>query len=187
MAIILSSTGLIENCTLHPPAKLPSERIIKKDIFRMVWKAVSLKVIAGATVMLSPVWIPIGSIFSTVQIMTILSSLSRKSSSSNSFHPKTACSTKTSCVGEASSPRFRASFNSSGVCTKLPPYPPKVKEGRITSGKPISWAVSFPSRKEFAIFEVATGIPISIISCRNFSRFSASSIASSSTPIIRTL
>ena len=55
MAMISSSTGLTLNCTLQPPAKTPILRIILKAISRILWKAVSLNVIAGATVIESPV------------------------------------------------------------------------------------------------------------------------------------
>jgi hypothetical protein len=57
------------------------------------------------------------------------------------------------------------------------------KEGRITSGKPISCANSFPSRNELAVFAGATGTPIAIIHWRNFSLSSALSMAFMSTPI----
>ena len=99
---------------------------------------------AGATVMLSPVWTPIGSRFSTTQMIQTLSAPSRSNSSSYSFHPSTAFSTSTSCVGEAVSPRCKAASRSSLECTKLPPVPPRVKDGLMTSGKPICWAYSFP-------------------------------------------
>jgi hypothetical protein len=49
----------------------------------------SVSVRIGATVIESPVWIPIGSMFSTPQTMMQLSFLSRTTSSSNSFHPIT--------------------------------------------------------------------------------------------------
>ena len=49
------SSGLTANCTLQPPAKSPILRIIFIAISRMRWKAVSDNVIAGATVMESPV------------------------------------------------------------------------------------------------------------------------------------
>src|SRR5690554_6835131 len=89
-AIISSVSGLMANWTLHPPAKFPSERIILMAIFRIRWKVVSDKVMAGATVILSPVWMPIGSRFSTVHMMITLSFRSLSNSNSNSFQPKTA-------------------------------------------------------------------------------------------------
>ena len=160
MAMISSVSGLRANWMLHPPAKLPRSRMMAIEVFLISWNAVSLSVIAGATVMESPVCTPIGSKFSTVQMMATLSFESRKSSSSNSFHPMRAFSTSTSCMGDAVSPRFSASSRNSLLSTKPPPVPPSVKDGRITSGKPISCANSLPSRKEFAVLAGATGTPI---------------------------
>ena len=110
---ISSVSGFMANCTLQPPAKLPRLRIIFIAMFRMFWKAVSLSVIAGATVMLSPVCTPMGSKFSTVQMITTLSFLSRNNSNSNSFHPNNAFSTSTSCMGLACKPLSKAASNSS--------------------------------------------------------------------------
>src|SRR5690606_9868879 len=74
IAIISSfSSGLTANCTLQPPAKFPIERIILNAMLRIFWYVRSLRVMAGATVILSPVWIPMGSMFSTEQIITTLS------------------------------------------------------------------------------------------------------------------
>src|SRR5690606_31910396 len=55
MAMISSVSGFKANCTLQPPAKLPRFLIMVIAVLRMSWKAVSLSVIAGATVILSPV------------------------------------------------------------------------------------------------------------------------------------
>ena len=159
MAMISSVSGLSANCTLHPPAKFPRSRIIRIAVLRMSCIAVSLRVMAGATVIESPVCTPMGSKFSTVQIIQTLSAASRNNSNSNSFHPNTAFSTSTSCIGEACKPRFRASSKSSLSCTNPPPVPPNVNEGRITNGNPISCANSFPSKKELAVFAVATCTP----------------------------
>ena len=138
-------------------------RIMCMAISRMRWYALSLSVIAGATVMESPVCMPIGSKFSMVQITVTLLLLSRSNSNSYSCQPKSAFSTNTSWEGEASKPRFKAASNSDFSFTKPPPVPPKVNEGRITNGKPISCAISLPSKKEFATRDWATGTPISII------------------------
>ncbi len=116
-------------------------------------------------------------------MITTLSLLSRSNSSSYSFQPNTAFSTSTSCMGLAVSARFSASSNSSFLKTMPPPVPPNVNDGRSTNGKPISCANSFPSKNELAIFASQTGMPISIIHNRNFSRSSALSIALMSTPI----
>ena len=112
--------------------------------------------------------------------------LSRKSSNSYSCQPMMDCSTNTSWVGEACKPLFKAASKSFGSCTNPPPVPPKVKDGRITNGKPVSCAISFPSRNERAVRPLQTPTPISIIFNRNFSRSSVVSIAAISTPMIRT-
>ena len=137
--------------------------------------------------MLSPVCTPIGSKFSTVQMITTLSALSLSNSSSYSFQPSTAFSTSTSWIGLAVNAWFSASSNSSFLKTMPPPVPPNVNDGRNTNGKPISCANSFPSKKELAIFAGQTLIPISIIHSRNFSLSSALSMALISTPINCTL
>ena len=120
-------------------------------------------------------------------MITTLSAASRKSSNSYSFQPNTAFSTSTSCIGDAVRPRSKAPSSSSLCITNPPPVPPKVKEGRITIGKPISCANSFPSNNELAVLACATGTPNRIIHWRNSSRSSALSIALISTPIKRTL
>ena len=79
----------------------------------MIWYSLSVSVSAGATVIESPVWTPIGSTFSIEQTMMQLSALSRTTSISNSFQPSTVSSISTSLVGEASRPRSTMSRNSS--------------------------------------------------------------------------
>ncbi len=78
----------------------------------MIWNSLSVRVSAGATVIESPVWTPIGSTFSIEQTMMQLSALSRTTSISNSFQPMTLSSISTSLVGEASMPRSTMSRNS---------------------------------------------------------------------------
>ena len=141
---------------------------------------------AGATVTLSPVWIPIGSKFSIEQMMMRFPLPSRSNSNSYSFQPMMLCSTKTSWTGEAMRPCWRALSNSSAVLTKPPPVPPKVNEGRITNGNPISCAISLPSRKDLAVRPLQTPAPSSSILRRNFSRSSVVSMALISTPMIWT-
>ena len=70
----------------------------------MCWYSTSLSVCAGATVIESPVCTPIASKFSIEQTMITLSSPSRTTSSSYSFHPITERSMRTSPIGLASSP-----------------------------------------------------------------------------------
>ncbi len=90
-------------------------RSTASEASRMIWYSLSVKVSAGATVMESPVCTPIGSRFSIEQMMMQLSFLSRTTSISNSFHPNTLSSIRTSSVGEASMPRSTISMNSALV------------------------------------------------------------------------
>ncbi len=78
----------------------------------MIWYSLSVRVKAGATVIESPVWTPIGSMFSMEQMMMQLSALSRTTSISYSFQPSTDSSISTSVVGEASRPELTISKNS---------------------------------------------------------------------------
>ena len=80
---------------------------------RMRWYSLSVRVSAGATVIESPVWTPIGSMFSIEQMMMQLSALSRTTSISYSFQPSTLSSISTSLVGDRSRPRSTISRNSS--------------------------------------------------------------------------
>jgi hypothetical protein len=72
------------------------------DASRISWYSRSVRVMAGATVMESPVCTPMGSRFSMEHTITTLSSLSRITSNSNSFHPRTDCSMSAELVGERS-------------------------------------------------------------------------------------
>ena len=64
-----------------------------------------MSVCCGATVTQSPVWTPIGSMFSIEQTITTLSLWSRMTSSSNSPQPSTDWSSSTWPIGDASRPR----------------------------------------------------------------------------------
>ena len=87
MTMSRPSAGLIANWMLQPPVSTPTSRRIAMPRSRMVWYSRSVSVIAGATVIESPVCTPMGSTFSIEQTITTLSRLSRISSSSYSFHP----------------------------------------------------------------------------------------------------
>ena len=71
----------------------------------MRWYSRSVSVIAGATVIESPVCTPIGSRFSMEQTITTLSAWSRMTSSSNSFQPSRLRSMSTWLVGDSARPR----------------------------------------------------------------------------------
>ncbi len=93
MTIIRPVSGSTANCTFEPPQSTPTFLIMSIAADRIIWYSLSLRVCAGATVMLSPVCTPMGSIFSIEQITAVLSDLSRTSSSSYSFHPISDSST----------------------------------------------------------------------------------------------
>ena len=105
--------GCTPNWMFDPPVSTPMARITCRARSRMAWYSTSESVCAGATVIESPVCTPIGSTFSMLQMITTLSALSRITSSSNSFQPRTDSSISTSCVGLYPSARAP---NSSSSC-----------------------------------------------------------------------
>jgi hypothetical protein len=113
MTMMRPSSGLIANWMLEPPVSTPTRRMIRRARSRIRWYSLSVSVSAGATVMLSPVWTPMGSTFSIEQMTTKLSARSRITSSSNSFQPITDSSSSTSWTGLMSIPRPAISRNSS--------------------------------------------------------------------------
>ena len=98
---------------LQPPASTPISRMQAIAAFRMAWYSRSESVRAGAIVIESPVWTPMGSKFSIEHTMTTLSARSRITSSSNSFQPMTLRSMSTSPIGDARIPERTRSSNSS--------------------------------------------------------------------------
>ena len=87
--------GSMANWMFDPPVSTPISRITAIEASRIRWYSLSVSVWAGATVIESPVWTPIGSKFSMEQMMTQLSSLSRITSISYSFQPMTDSSKST--------------------------------------------------------------------------------------------
>src|SRR5207245_3156313 len=80
----------------------------------------------GATTMLSPVWTPMGSRFSMLQTMVQLSSWSRMTSYSTSFHLSRYSSTRTCRILLHARPRCAISLSfASSKATPLP-CPPRV-------------------------------------------------------------
>src|SRR5450756_426544 len=65
--------GLTANWMLEPPVSTPISRITANEVSRMIWYSLSESVWMGATVMESPVWMPMGSKFSMEQMTTQLS------------------------------------------------------------------------------------------------------------------
>src|SRR5262245_30330336 len=73
MTIKRPSLGLMANWIFEPPVSTPTFLIILRAALRINWYSRSVRVWAGATVIESPVWIPIGSKFSIEQMITTLS------------------------------------------------------------------------------------------------------------------
>ena len=71
---------------------------------RSAWYSLSESVWLGATTMLSPVWTPIGSMFSMLQTVMQLSAPSRITSYSISFQPIRAFSSSVCPMGLAAMP-----------------------------------------------------------------------------------
>ena len=108
--------GCTANWMLQPPVSTPTARSTAMPTSRMCWYSRSVSVIAGATVIESPVCTPIGSRFSMEQTTTTLSWRSRISSSSYSFQPSTDSSMSTSCTGDAARPRAGEPVEVGGAC-----------------------------------------------------------------------
>src|SRR5207302_3063156 len=135
---ISPSSGLMANWMFDPPVSTPMRRMQEKAASRMRWYSTSDRVWAGATVMESPVWTPMGSTFSMEHTTTQLSARSRMTSSSYSFHPAMERSMRISDMGLAARPTA-AMLRSESASLAMPvPAPPRMNEGRTMSGYPIS-------------------------------------------------
>ena len=113
MTTIRPVCGWTPNWMFDPPVSTPISRMMRTEASRRTWYSLSLRVCAGATVIESPVWTPIGSRFSIEQMMTTLSFRSRITSSSYSFHPMIDSSQRIVCVGLSVSARRASGSNSS--------------------------------------------------------------------------
>ena len=111
--------------------------------------------------MLSPVWTPIGSMFSMLHIVMQLSDPSLITSYSSSFHPTIDFSIRIWCIGLAARPPATILWNSSRVFAIPPPVPPRVYAGLITNGRPIVSSATFASSIPETIELGGTGSPIS--------------------------
>ncbi len=118
--------GSTANWTLDPPVSTPTRRRQAKAASLICWYSTSDSVWAGATVMESPVWTPIGSRFSMEQMTTQLSARSLITSSSYSFHPAIDFSIRISEMGLASMPLAAAASNSAGLEAMPVPRPPRM-------------------------------------------------------------
>ena len=134
MTTISPSAGLTANWMLDPPVSTPMRRMQAKAASRMDWYSTSVSVWAGATVMESPVWVPMGSRFSMEHTTTALSAPSRMTSSSYSFQPAIDCSRRISPTGLAARPVAATTSSSAGSAAKPVPPPPRMNDGRQISG-----------------------------------------------------
>ena len=178
--------GSTANWMLQPPVSTPTARSTAMPTSRIRWYSRSVSVIAGATVIESPVCTPIGSRFSMEQTTTTLSRRSRISSSSYSFQPSTDSSISTSCTGDAASPPPASRSRSAGVCAIPEPSPPIVNDGRITTGRPSSATAARTSSMEWQTALRGTSPPTPSTISLNFSRSSPRWIASTSAPMSST-
>ncbi len=144
------SFGFTANWTFEPPVSTPISCMTARAASRSRWYSRSVSVRAGATVIESPVWTPIGSMFSMEQMTMKLSAWSRMTSSSNSFQPMTLSSTSTSRVGELKSAHSTFASRSSGCSTMAPPAPPMVKLGLRMTGYPVDSTICRASSTDFA-------------------------------------
>ena len=127
-------SGFTANWMLQPPVSTPTSRMMSIERSRNFWYSTSVSVIAGATVIESPVWTPMGSRFSIEHTITTLSLRSRITSSSYSFQPIIDSSRSTSEVGLCRKPAPAICRNSASLNAIPDPRPPIVKEGRTTTG-----------------------------------------------------
>ena len=108
--------------------------MIRRAAERSIWYSLSVSVCDGATTMESPVWTPIGSMFSILQTVMHVSAPSRITSYSISFHPRRDRSTSTCPIGDAATPLATRATSSAGSLATPPPVPPRVNAGRTTRG-----------------------------------------------------
>ena len=126
--------GLMANWILDPPVSTPIRRIQANAASRIFWYSTSDNVCAGATVIESPVWTPMGSKFSIEQTITQLSARSRITSSSYSFQPAIDRSIRISLIGLAWRPMAPARSRPARSYAIPVPPPPNMYEGRTITG-----------------------------------------------------
>ena len=132
--------------------------------------------------MLSPVWTPIGSMFSILQMVTQLLAASRITSYSISFQPISDFSSRTWLMGLAASPPDTMARNSSSVWAMPPPVPPSVYAGRTTRGSPRSGSAAYASSMDSTMALGGTGSPMLVSRSRKSSRSSALRMVCSGVP-----
>jgi hypothetical protein len=149
MTIIRPVLGSTANWMLQPPQVTPISVTQARAASRMRWYSLSVRVWAGATVMLSPVCTPMGSRFSIEQMTTKLSFVSRMTSSSYSFQPSTDSSMRISWRMLSERACSTWASNSSRLYEMAAPLPPRVKLARMIAGKPICSSAARASASEW--------------------------------------
>mmetsp|Transcript_36794 Transcript_36794/g.49753 ORF Transcript_36794/g.49753 Transcript_36794/m.49753 type:complete len:272 (-) Transcript_36794:1415-2230(-) len=164
---------------LHSPT-IPRCRTVLMAVSRSMWYSSLLRVWDGAMTMESPVCVPRGSKFSMLHTVTQLSSASRTTSYSTSFHPSIDLSTRIWGLNENALPPMSRSCASS---LQMPdPSPPRAKADRIISGYPMWCAASTASAR---VSQATEGAIFSSISCslsENICRSSVAMIVSTEVP-----
>ncbi len=127
-------SGLTANWMLDPPVSTPMRRMQAKAASRIFWYSTSDRVWAGATVIESPVWTPMGSKFSMEHTTTQLSARSRMTSSSYSFQPAMLRSIRISEMGLAARPISARAVSCSALSAMPVPRPPRMYDGRTITG-----------------------------------------------------
>ena len=121
-----------------------------------------------------------------LQTVMQVSTPSRITSYSISFHPASDRSTRTWPIRLAPRPADAICARECRSRAIPPPVPPSVYAGRITTGYPIAWAWVPASSTDRAIALSGTGSPSWVMASRNNSRSSARRIASRGVPKRRT-
>ena len=142
---------------------MPRCWIVLIETVRRSWYSSSFSVCEGATTRDSPVWIPIGSMFSMLQTVMQLFSRSRTTSYSISFQPRSDSSTRTWACFVSWAPKMlvSAASSSASVSTMALPLPPRAKPMRSISGSPIFRAASRASARRWQTMLRAVSTPIS--------------------------
>ena len=115
---------------------MPSALMILMAAERSVWWSTSDSVCDGVTTIDSPVWMPIGSMFSMLQMVMHVSLASRMTSYSNSFQPRMLSSTRIWWIRDRLRPISAICRTSASVCATPLPVPPSVNAERMISGRP---------------------------------------------------
>ena len=171
----------------EPPVSTPISRITASEASRIRWYSLSVSVCAGATVIESPVWTPIGSKFSIEQMITTLSSASRITSISYSFQPMIDSSISTCVDGRQVEPAADQLVELVAVvgdrraaAAQREAGPHHARQADLVAATRGLRRRCGPSRPR------QTSRPIFSIACLNRSRLSALSITSALAPIIST-